>query len=122
MRPSRSLTYFQSDYNQLNHEYEKLRRELDFTQSVRRRTLTDAHVLCRVVQELKEKNTNFDKLKLEWDSNQNQTVGKHMQELAEERERALQVRTVELDRIISTPLSLLAGTDQFAAENRTGTA
>jgi hypothetical protein len=41
--------------------------------------------------ELKEKNTNFDKLKLEWDSNNNQIIGRHMQELAEERERALQV-------------------------------
>ena len=57
-------------------------------------------LLC-VVQELKERNANFDKLKLEWDSNQNQTVGKHMQELAEERERALQVRVVKLDRVIS---------------------
>ncbi|CAF2462986.1 unnamed protein product [Rotaria sp. Silwood2] len=64
------------DYNQLSSDYEKLKRELELTQL-----------------ELKEKNTNFEKLKLESDSNNNQIVGRHMQELAEEKERALQERT-----------------------------
>jgi hypothetical protein len=43
---------------------------------------------------LKEKRNHFDKLKLEWDSANNQIIGKHMQELAEEKERALQVRCI----------------------------
>ena len=48
-------------------------------------------VLISYFKELKEKSTNFEKLKLEWDSNNNQIVGKHLQELADERQKALQV-------------------------------
>ncbi|CAF4316311.1 unnamed protein product, partial [Adineta steineri] len=71
---ARCLQLKKTDYNQLYNEYEKLKRELESTQS-----------------NLKEKNTNFEKLKMEWDSNNSSIIGKHMQELAEEKEKALQV-------------------------------
>ncbi|CAF1055042.1 unnamed protein product [Adineta steineri] len=73
---ARCLQLKKTDYNQLYNEYEKLKRELESTQS-----------------NLKEKNTNFEKLKMEWDSNNSSIIGKHMQELAEEKEKALQERT-----------------------------
>ncbi|UJR37009.1 hypothetical protein I4U23_029716 [Adineta vaga] len=73
---ARCLQIKKTDYNQLYHEYERMKKELESTQL-----------------ELKEKNTNFEKLKLEWDSNTSSIIGKHMQELAEEKEKALQERT-----------------------------
>ncbi|CAF2120888.1 unnamed protein product [Rotaria magnacalcarata] len=73
---ARRLQSKTTDYNQLSNDFEKLKRELESTQL-----------------DLKEKTANFQKLKLEWDSNNNQIVGRHMQELAEEKEKALQERT-----------------------------
>ncbi len=43
-------------------------------------------------QELKEKTTEFEKLKLEWDSKTNELIGTYMKKLADEKERALTVR------------------------------
>lgn len=74
---ARRLQTKTAEFHQLALENERVRRDLETTQF-----------------ELKEKSTNFEKLKLEWDSNNNQIVGKHMQELAEEKERALQERSI----------------------------
>ncbi|CAF1294840.1 unnamed protein product, partial [Didymodactylos carnosus] len=73
---ARRLQLRNEDYDRMCNEYNYIKRELENTQQL-----------------LNEKSIEFEKLKLEWNSNNNHIIGKHMQELAEEKQKSLQERT-----------------------------
>ncbi|CAF4412662.1 unnamed protein product, partial [Didymodactylos carnosus] len=73
---ARRLQLRNEDYDRMSNEYNYVKRELETKQQL-----------------LNEKSIEFEKLKLEWNSNNNQVIGKHMQELAEEKQKSLQEKT-----------------------------
>jgi hypothetical protein len=65
---------------------------------------------------LKEKTTEFEKLKLEWDSKTNELIGTYMKKLADEKERALTVRKSLVSFFLLNNFPFL-GTIEFTRQN-----